>query len=127
MKIIAKNSSLVFKTQTPPVEMFSFTVNADSTGRILSEKPISALTSEGVDMTRVLIKYDILSGTETRHKINVYGRNSVSDQQKFAELAYGTLSEEIDFTGYSSLFTYVQDGCSNDFSVKVTLYNYVTP
>lgn len=127
MKIIATNSSLVFRTPTPPTEMFSYTLNAGSNGSILSEKSISMLTSEGVDMTRVLIKYDILSGTETRHKINVYGRNSVSDQQKFAELAYGTLSEEIDFTGYSSLFTYVQDGCSNDFSVKVTLYNYVTP
>jgi len=127
MKIIVKNSSLVFRSLTPPAEIFSYTANADSTGRILSEKSISGLTSEGVDMTRVLIKYEILSGTETRHKINVFGRNSVSDQQKFAELAYGTLSEEIDFTGYSSMLSYVQDGCSNDFSVKVTFYNYVTP
>lgn len=127
MKVILKNSSLVFQSSTPPTEKFSYTIGINNADRILNEKSISELTSEGVDMSRVFIKYEILAGTSTRTKVEVFGRNTPTDQQEFANLPYGTLSEEIDFTGYSTLLSYVQDGCSNDISVKVTLYNYVTP
>ena len=129
MKIIAKNSNLVFQKSKPLVLLSTKcpVIDQEPTGgyRIIDEYTRASVGATDEQWKDIIVEvlYEI-EGEATATKYQVFKKNSVEDQPLLGTWYIGKKSESLDFSGYKMILTYINTGLTKDTVIKINFYTH---
>ena len=124
MKIIAKNSNLVFQ-KSKPLILLSTKHPEIQQNRVVVEYTRSSVGATNEQWKDIIVEvlYEIEGGA-TATTYHVFKKNTISDQLKLGTWNIGQKTESLDFSGYEVSLVYIDGRLSEDAVIKVNFYTH---